>query len=589
MFLRVVFSYYFRFRNLEEFGYLCIKQYIFTMKIRIYGFAMIAGTVLFGCAKFNLDQVKYEVKPSPLELHGDSVKWTISASYPEKLVPKKADIVITPVLKFQGGEKVFDPIRYQGEKSTGNGQVLSHAGGKIKPVNLSVAYAEGMQNAELHLRVSASVKGKEKYNESTPTPIALGTIVTPLLVQNDERFSAAPHGYGPIYKTAKVSFYFPYNSASLRPGEKNSEEMKSLKAFVAAQQKDGAVFERFEINGWASPDGESFINNELSQDRSTAAKSFLEGSFKSAIKGSSVSFVVNGKGADTDGFNTLLNSSPVDNKGAVKSKIGSNAMNSDFKALGSSVYQTLEQQVFTPLRRAEATLTVKQRQKTEEELRKLALANGDLALPEFLFAASTLLSDPAQQLQVLDFAAQKFPSDYQPYNNRGVIFANQGKWAEAKTEFKKAEKIAPSAADVANNLGAIALKEGNKEEAKKHLAKSNAAEAKYNMGILQVKSGDYSAASASFGNNCTFNAALAKVLSGAPTQAASTLDCGADKDKAIASYLKAIAAARSGGEQGVFEHLRKAIGGDASLKAKAKKDVEFLNYREKADFKDIVN
>jgi tetratricopeptide (TPR) repeat protein/outer membrane protein OmpA-like peptidoglycan-associated protein len=559
------------------------------MKIRIYGFAVIIGTFLFGCAKFNLDQVKYEVKPNPLELHGDSVKWTVNASYPEKLVPKKADIVITPVLKFQGGEKVFDPIRYQGEKSTGNGQVLSHAGGKIKPVNLSVAYAEGMQNAELHLRVSASVKGKEKYNESTPTPIALGTIVTPLLVQNDERFSAAPHGYGPIYKTAKVSFYFPYNSASLRPGEKNSEEMKSLKAFVAAQQKDGAVFERFEINGWASPDGESFINNELSQDRSTAAKNFLEGTFKSAFRGSSVSFVVNGKGADTDGFNTLLNTSPVDNKGAVKSKISSNAMNSDFKALGSSVYQTLEQQVFTPLRRAEATLTVKQRQKTEEEIRTMALENGDLALPEFLFAAATLLSDPTQQLQALEFAAQKFPSDYQPYNNRGVVFANQGKWAEAKTEFKKAEKIAPSASEVANNLGAIALKEGNRDEAKKYLAKSNTSEAKYNMGILQVKSGDYSAASASFGSNCTFNAALAKVLSGAPTQAASTLDCGADKDKAIASYLKAIAAARVAGDQGVYEHLRKAIGRDATLKAKAKKDLEFLNYREKPDFKDIVN
>jgi len=559
------------------------------MNIRTYGFAMLAGLLLFGCAKFNLDQVKYEVKPSPLELHGDSVKWVVNAAYPEKSVPKKADITITPVLKYQGGEKVFAPLQFQGEKSTGNGQVLAHSGGKIKPVNLSVAYADGMQNAELHLRVTATVKGKEKYNESTQTPIALGTIVTPLLLQSDERFAAAPHGYGPIYKTSRVSFYFPYNSAALRPGEKNSEEMKSLRAFIAAQQKDGAVFERFEINGWASPDGESFMNTKLSENRSKAARGFLESSFKSSFKGSTLAWNANGKGEDTEGFSRLLGSSSVDNKADVKNKVGGNAMNAEFKALGSNTYKALEKEVFTPLRRAEGVLTVKQRQKTEDELRKTALANGDLALTEYLFTAATLIADPTQQLQVLEFAAQRYPSDYQPYNNRGVIFAAQGKWAEAKTEFKKAEKINASASDVANNLGALALKEGNKEEASRYLSKSSAAEAKYNMGNLQIKAGDYASAASSYGNNCTFNAALAKVLSGAPTQAASTLDCGTDKDKALASYLKAVAAARSGGDQGVYENLRKAIGADASLKAKAKKDLEFLKLREKAEFKDIVN
>lgn len=558
------------------------------MKFRIYGFIAMAATFLFGCAKFNLDQVKYEVKPSPLELHGDSVKWVVTASYPEKLVPKKADITITPMLKYQGGEKVFSPVQYQGEKSTGNGQVLAHSGGKIKPVNLSVGYAEGMQNAELHLRVTASIKGKEKYNESTPTPIALGTIVTPLLLQSDERFVAAPHGYGPIYKTARVSFYYPYNSASLRPSEKNSDEMKALKTFVAEQAKDNASFERFEIYGWASPDGESLINNELSNDRSKAAKAHLENAFKAAFKNSSLAWSVNGKGADTDGFNRLLNTATVDNKSEVKSKVGSNAMNSDFKELGASTYQTLEKEVFTPLRRSEAVLTVKQRQKTEEELKSMALANGDLTLSEYLYAA-TLISEQAQQLQVLELAAKRFPADYQAYNNKGVILAAQGKWAEAKAEFKKAEKINASASEVANNLGAVALKEGNREEASRYLSKSSSPEAKYNMGNLQVKAGDYASAASSYGSNCTFNAALAKVLSGAPTQAASTLDCGNDKDKALSSYLKAVAAARAGGEQGVYENLRKAIGGDASLKAKAKKDLEFLKFRENADFKDIVN
>ena len=559
------------------------------MKIRVFGFIVLTALLLFGCAKFNLDQVKYEVKPSPLELHGDSVKWVVNASYPEKLMPKKAEITITPVLKYQGGEKIFAPVQFQGEKSKGNAQVLAHSGGKIKPVNLSVAYAEGMQNAEFHLRVAATVNGKEKYNESTPSPLALGTVVTPLLLQSDERFISAPHGYGPIYKSARVSFYFPYNSAALRPTEKNSEEMKAFKLFIEKQNKGGAVFERVEINGWASPDGESVINNELSQERSEAAKSFLESTFKATFQGSPLVWNVNGKGADADGFDRLLNTAGVDKKSEVKSKVSNNSMNSDFKALGSSTYQILEKEVFTPLRRAEAVLNLKQGQKTEDELRSIALSNGELALSEYLYVASNLISDPAQQLSVLGFAAERYPADYQPYNNRGVVFAAQGKLAEAKTEFKKAEKINASASDVANNLGAIALKEGNKEEAVRYFSKSSTPEAKYNMGNLHIKSGDYASAVSSYGSNCTFNAALAKVLSAAPTQVASTLDCGSDKTKALSFYLKAIAAARSNSEQSLYENLRNAIGGDAGLKAKAKKDMEFLKYREKAEFKDIVN
>ncbi len=67
----------------------------------------------------------------------------------------------------------------------------------------------------------------------------------------------------------------------------------------------------------------------------------------------------------------------------------------------------------------------------------------------------------------------------------------------------------------------------------------------------------------------------------------STLNNGADKDKALADYLKAIAASRQGNKEKVLSNLRTAIGKDASLRAKAKDDAEFIKYREDADFKSL--
>jgi hypothetical protein len=82
---------------------------------------------------------------------------------------------------------------------------------------------------------------------------------------------------------------------------------------------------------------------------------------------------------------------------------------------------------------------------------------------------------------------------------------------------------------------------------------------------------------------------LAELLNGNAASVSTTLDASNDKDMAMASYLKAVAAARSANSANVISSLKAAIEKDGSLKSAAKDDAEFIKLKENADFKALVN
>jgi hypothetical protein len=86
----------------------------------------------------------------------------------------------------------------------------------------------------------------------------------------------------------------------------------------------------------------------------------------------------------------------------------------------------------------------------------------------------------------------------------------------------------------------------------------------------------------------TYNAALAKLLSGDKEGAMSTLDASPDKDSAKGLYLKAVISARKGDASGVLSNLTSSIQKDAAMKAMAAEDREFLKWFNDASFKALV-
>jgi tetratricopeptide (TPR) repeat protein len=558
------------------------------MKLRNIGLLVTASALTFGCAKFNLDKIKYKVVPSPLEYKADSIEVTITAEYPKKTMPKKATAEVTPVLKYKGGEKAFKTLPVKGEKATGSGTTLSWSGGTVK-YNAKIPYVDGMQEAELHVKGVGYMKGKEKANIMTKEPIALGTIITPLLLKKDEKFVYGKHNYGPITLTKKVSMYFPYNSFNIRPSEKDSASKGTFNTFVDFQIKDGGTFKSIEVNGWASPDGEEGKNNELSTKRADEVKKYLEG----YIKGKKLTLTVTskGNGEDLNGLTNVAKGKSFEGLNDLINKVKSGAKNSELKSAGNASFNQFEKEILSPLRKAEVTLTVTERQKTNAELIDMAKNNPKkLTLEELLYTVETLITDDATKISVLQSTASQFPTDYRANNNIGIIYAKQGKLNEALTEFQKAEKIAGSEKGIKNNIGAVYMLKGDKANAITYYKQGTGSqENNHNMGNVYVTQGKYSEAVSAYGSENSFNAALAKILAGNPEKAPAIIDGSSEKEDALSYYLKAVAAARTNSNEAVFTNLKTAIQKDGSLKAKAKADLEFLKLRSDSNFTSITN
>ena len=86
---------------------------------------ILAAVVLTGCGGVNkmmkmASEVKHEVTPKVLELHGDSVSAAIKVTFPAKFFQKKATLTITPVFKYEGGETAFPSKSFQGESVQGS-------------------------------------------------------------------------------------------------------------------------------------------------------------------------------------------------------------------------------------------------------------------------------------------------------------------------------------------------------------------------------------------------------------------------------------------------------------------------------------
>ena len=131
-------------------------------------FRIVAGTALsvaiVGCSSAQkmaelAESVKVTCDPEVLEVVAEQVDANVTVTYPAKYFHPKAILEVTPVLVYDGGEAVMNPLKFQGEKVKDNYQVVPSAGATItKPVHFE--YAEGMEQAHLELRGVAKFKCK---------------------------------------------------------------------------------------------------------------------------------------------------------------------------------------------------------------------------------------------------------------------------------------------------------------------------------------------------------------------------------------------------------------------------------------------
>jgi len=553
-----------------------------------------AGSLVASCDL--LKGLEYKVTPNPLEMHGDSVKVSVEVKLPPKGIRKKVKAEITPTL----GSTQLEMVTVQGEKVSGNGNSIKFKTGGSFTYNQTLAYKPDMEAADLMLTGKVFKGKKEKKDKFQDTKIADATIITPYMVNKDFRVILAKDEFKRVNEFTYVSqLNFDKGKSVVKPTELKDKDMVDYaKWLTAAQTNPKIAIKSVNINGYASPEGEQTVNNPLSDERAKATQTAViemgKTTKNTAIQAATFNLV--GKGEDMAGFQNKLGGVklPEDQKAAVV-RVLEMAPTSEERAESMSqlakVFTELEKAVFPVLRRAEITTVYDLTGYSDDELKALAKSTPDsLNLEELLFTA-TLFEDLGEKLRIYQVAQKNYPQDYRTHNNVGAVLFMQGKVNESKTHFEKANSLKTSDLLSQNNLAAVAGVNGDRKKSRELLkkAKGAGAEVNYNNGILDIQDGKYSEASSNFGTKENhFNRALVQLLTGDAAGAVKTIDASKDKESAQGYYLKAIAGAKQSNVDAIVNNLKSAIGKDASYKAKAAKDREFIKYFDNPSFSAVV-
>jgi Flp pilus assembly protein TadD len=543
----------------------------------------------------------YDVKPNPLEMHGDSVGFTVTGKYPAKVFAKKATVTLTPVVKYAGGEKTLKPVVLVGEKATDAGQKISYEkGGTFSYTSEKFAYEAAMKVAEVEVRAQGAVKKKTK--DFTPVKLGDGTIITPLLVRNDEKGIYAKDAFvksTPANQTANI--YYVVNKSDVRASELKSDEVKNVQEFIKTNLNNPWYeFKDISVSAYASPDGEQSLNANLAEDRAKSGSKAMMNEFKKdknkeqKFGKEESNYVTKTTAEDWDGFKSLMEGSTIADKDLILRVLTMytdlDQREKEIKNL-SKTYTEVSEKILPKLRRSVLTINVNKKSRTDEQITKLTTTFPDsLSVEEMLYGAN-LTNDVNTKVAIYTAAEKKYSSDWRTSNNLGVALLMNNKVSEAGEAFKRAEANANGNPILMNNLGIVASKAGDRKKAMEMYDKASGAgnEVSYNKGILNVRDGKYADAVGNFGEYKGFNKALAELLNGNAGSVVSTIDASNEKDMAMSSYLKAVAAARNNNTAEVINNLKTAIEKDGSLKAWAKDDAEFIKLRDNADFKALAN
>ncbi|PIQ17086.1 MAG: hypothetical protein COW67_00210 [Flavobacteriales bacterium CG18_big_fil_WC_8_21_14_2_50_32_9] len=538
-------------------------------------------------------EVNYTVTPNPLEMHGDSIALSVNGSFPAKYFNKKVSATVTPVIVYEGGTEEFKPFKLKGEVSEAEGTTINYEKGGSFSHTAKIPYKDGMQKATLELRASGEYKGKTK--DLDPRKVADGTIITPKLVMASDKAILAVDKFEKFnLVNNNVEIHYLVNNSVVRGSEMTDKDIKDLKANFKAWQEDVKMeYNSLVIDAYASPEGEISKNENLANERAASAgKAMIALLKQNKIEVPEGFSKETGKGEDWTGFKTLMQASDIKDKELIIRVLEQYAdvtkREEEIKNLAAT-YNEVAKKVLPQLRRSQVNLVMKHHNLTDDELKTLVDTKIDSLDAEQMLYAATLYNDLAKKESIYKSFEKKFPNDWRGPNNVGYIYVAQNKLADAKAEFEKANAI-ESTPIVNNNLGIIERLNGNLDAALAYYEKAAGAgkEVNENKGIINIIKGDYVAATSNFSGVNSFNAALANLLNG-NNSIGQTIDNSADKDEALSYYLKAIAGARSGDKGAMVDNLKTATSKDASLKAKAKDDAEFIKYRDDAEFQSTVN
>ena len=540
-----------------------------------------------------LDAKYVRAEPQPLELKGGKVPVTINLNFPPKWFPKKATMVITPVLKYPGGEAWGTEYRFQGESVRGNATSVAYKNPRSATLHSDFAYKPEMAQSDLVLMIEAQAGSKKV--KLPDLKIGEGVISTEALASAAYATPAiAPDAFQRIIKEKyDADILFLIQQANIRSSELNKMDVKEWKNIVESAKTTPNQNVSVEVQAYASPDGGLELNENLAAQREKNTTAQLKRDFKR--NKTDVEVDAHYTAQDWDGFKELLEKSDIQDKDIVLRVLSMyddpEVREREIKNI-SYVFGQLADEILPQLRRSRLVANVETIGKSDEEIAKLAKDRpGSLNLEELLYAAS-LTDDVARQREIYSAATQLSPNEPRAFNNLGALAYQAGDYARAQAYFEKAQAI-----DKANqvvtpetmmNLGLLQLMDGNMNEAQTLIGQvSGVPELNEAMGLIYLKQGDYVNAAKSLYEARNNNGVLAQILNQDYNRALQLLEAVANKD-AVSYYLKALIGARTSQTDLIQSGISEAVRLNPSLAQTILKDKEFAKYATQSFFQNAL-
>ena len=554
-----------------------------------------AAVMLSSCSS-KMKSMKSEyftVTPGVLEVVGSEIPATIDGRFPAKFFNKKSVLTITPVLKYEGGEAMSEPVTFQGEKVRGNDRAISYENGGSFRMKIQYDYVPEMEDAELYLRFVINKGGKTKAVPEVK--VADGCIATSQLYRQTAttaNIAVGEDAFQRVIKQAKeANIMFLIQQTNLRMSELKSNEVKDFKKTITdiAADYENKVLDDVQISSYASPDGDFDLNDNLATGRGDNAAKFVKKELKKAkLNG----YVDNNYTAeDWEGFKELVSKSELPDKELILRVLSMyndpEEREAQIKNI-SSVYKELADEILPKLRRARITLNYQLIGRSDSQIKEQYKEDPKVLSVEEILYSSLLTEETKEIEEIFNTAIRLYPADHRAYNNLGVMAYNKGDYATAASYFAKAGNADNTAPEVKLNLGYLELMKGNTAEAESNITAGASAKAGDEaLGNLYIAQGLYGRAVSQFGDNKTNSAALAQLLNKDYSKARNTIENIAAPD-ATTHYIKAVLGARTANIAFVYDGLKEAIKLDPSLAQKAANDLEFRKYAQDQTFQSIV-
>lgn len=587
-------------------------------------FVLLLLGLLWGCKSGKITQLAekqvLKVTPSPLALHGDSVRFNLSAKLPSAVLKAGALYEVQVSYHPESADPLFlGSINFDAANFS--------AGGEQPELSQPFAFLYDEKYAKGQVYVKGILRKNDKIKESAamPVPGAFGVITSSQLSQPFYGVSYIAHGYAPKdeHRSKSFDFFFSHSRPTFGSRGKRSKIAKDIESYLTAQKPITAI----NILGMHSPEGTTQANTKVVHKRSKAVEDYLKTLFK-----------------DSESAPNLIQKPVIESWAAFKTLLEANTKISDAQkeAIGKVVdgaggftekerrlralpaYRLLSGEIYPLLRKVKAEVASVIKGPTETEIITTAqeIAKGKESADKLTAAQLSFGAHKTADLKTrraIYEALVKKDDGFAAYNNLGAVYLEM---AEQESETSKkmalidkalplleksAEKIETPEGLV--NMASVQMMKGDHKAAEKTLAKvtgENSAavnkSANALRGIEAIRHGRYAEAiqflsAAPKNSMLTYNKALAVLLQAGQKNQADGYGramemfrdaVAADSRNAYAHYGLALAAARTKNNTEMLKALAKAVEISPELKKRAATDLEFAPFKTLAAFKNVL-